>query len=762
MTFRKVIRMIVLVSVFAFLTAGAAWAAPPAGTLFAVPQTGMDGIERWGYMNESGKIVISCDYSAAEPFDVSGVAAVYNHSGEAALIDASGENLTGWQPAPQLVEYQNGIAAFRYQERTVYFSNNGARIGDYAGAIGFPSNDRVCVRTKIDGQVRYGYVNLDGVSVIAPVYREAGQFVDGRALVRDLQGNCHLIGTDGRELTALPVGTDPDILQIYHDSVIILHNRAEQDALYSVAEMRFATPYAYDEIKPFDDQCAMIRKGTNWGLLRADGTEAVAPTYPYMSYMGGGLYAVRGVDAGASVIDENGEVVYRTETYAGGFQTFRYGISWHGTASGDVIFFNASGTLKKTVSGIENPEIVSMTVARVVRDGQIEYINIYNGHKLYDNVRAYELEGGIHVKTETYEKYLGMLEDGTEYGWHITYPSLSGMKDEAVQTRINDHIRAFFTAGPNGQTDRIALNATYGLSVENQVLVVWASGVSDVGEAATPWNASIGLDLKTGARYTAKNDLFNDEMFAVTSQLLPQTAPYYGAPRMDRNGVTFFRDYPATGNAQPYTESIHLTFSQLAQAIRFDGACFRALTGFDGAVYPDVPYNHWAFSDISEVGAQGLMTGDANGFRPDEPILTSEVCAAVARALQLEDGVMPGVDAAQWYAGELGAIYEAGLFEGFDVYWLEPDAVMCRADAIQLLANVLEYQKPGKQTMNEQQVQALLSDFPDAARIADNRRMAVAICVDAELILGDENGIRPDDPFTRAEFAKILRSITNI
>ena len=44
------------------------------------------------------------------------------------------------------------------------------------------------------------------------------------------------------------------------------------------------------------------------------------------------------------------------------------------------------------------------------------------------------------------------------------------------------------------------------------MLVVWASGVSDLGEAATIWDTSIGLDLKTGARYTAENDLFNDRM----------------------------------------------------------------------------------------------------------------------------------------------------------------------------------------------------------------------------------------------------------
>lgn len=132
-----------------------------------------------------------------------------------------------------------------------------------------------------------------------------------------MQGNCHLIGTDGRELTALPAGADPATLTIYNDCVIILYNRADKYALYSVEDMRFATSYSYDEILPFHEDRAMARVGTNWGLLTVVGTEAVKPTYPYMSYMGDGLYAVRGVDAGASVIDHNGKEIYRTDTYAG-------------------------------------------------------------------------------------------------------------------------------------------------------------------------------------------------------------------------------------------------------------------------------------------------------------------------------------------------------------------------------------------------------------------------------------------------------------
>lgn len=757
--FRRLSRAVVCICALVILCTGAALAAAPAGSLFAVPKTGMDGVEHWGYMNENGKIVIDCIYSAAEPFDISGVAVVHNDSGEAALINAEGKNLTGWQRAPQSVEYENSIAAFRYADRTVYFHANGSRIGEYMGAVGFPKDDRICIRTGEGNKTRYGYEDLDGTSVIAPVYLEAGQFANGQALVRDLQNNCHLIGQDGREVAALPPGTDPAVLKIYEDGVIILRNSADQYALYSVKEKRFLASYSYQEIKPFTGARAMMRVDTNWGLLDTSGKEVLAPTYPYMSYLGSGLYAVRGVDKGAAVIDENGKMVYRTETYVGGFETFRYGISWHGTESGDIIFFNASGGLKKIVSGIENPQIVASTVACVQRNGKTQYINIFSGRVLYENIREYKLEGGIKVTTEVYEKYLGMNEDGTEYGWYIEYPKLSGMKNESVQTRINNTLREFFTAGPSGETSRTALRATYGFSIENQVFVVWASGTSDVGQAATNWNNSIGIDLNTGARYTAERDLFNEKMLDVTAKLLPQTIPFYGSPRMDKDGVTFFRSHTVTGTAQPYVESLHLTFSQMAEAVNFDGACYRALTGFTGVVYPDVPYKHWAFPYVAEAARQGFMTGDERGFRPDTPIRACEVAAAIARGLKLPDGTMPGIDPDKWYAGEVGAIYEAGLLDGFDVYWFNPEEIMNRADAMQLLANVLTNQKRDGGEMYSHEVVQHLKRFPDFEQIPENRRRAAAICVRAHLLQGDEKGLRPADSFTRAEFAKILLSI---
>ena len=411
---------------------------------------------------------------------------------------------------------------------------------------------------------------------IEPQYLAAGGFRDGRALVQTERGDYAVINTRGQVLRELPEGTTPTALDIYDDHIVILEMQGKY-ALYSLDNMQFATSFSYDEILPFDRRAARCRVGNLWGLITASGSVVIEPTYPYLSYMGEGVYAARGTDPGAAAVSETGKVLYSTGTYVGGFQTFAHGYSWHGRLDGSVVFFNTIGTIAQPVSGADDPQVMTAKVARVTRDGVDSYIDIRSGQTIYSNDRSYDLGNGMELSAETYEKYLGMRRDGTEYGYHVEYPQLSGHSSEAVQAKINDKIRSFFVSGPSGEQER-SLDVTFGFSVEGRVLVVWANGVSGLDTSAVIWNDSIGLDLVTGDCYTAYDSLFHSGAAVVLSGLLPEGAPYYAYPRIDSEGVTFFRNHPAERGALPYAESVHLTFQELAGAVDFSGSCYRALT----------------------------------------------------------------------------------------------------------------------------------------------------------------------------------------
>ena len=762
----------------ALLTAAAGMAG---ASVFPAPSTDEAGVTRWGYLGDGGKKVTDFIYSSASEFDASGLAAVTNEEGGFALVGRDGEPVTDWLEMPRSAESDGTYKALDYGKRIDYYDSDGQLAGSIEGAVGFPGDGLVVTGVRSGRRTVYGYTALqpegqeeeageeealpaaeeggepaeeeeDSGFAIPPQYQAAGAFRKGRALVQTETGAYAVINTRGLVLKELPEGAVPTALDIYADTTVILEMQGKY-ALYSLDSMQFATTFAYDEILPFDRGAARCRSGNLWGLITPSGSVVMEPTYPYLSYMGEGVYAARGTDQGAAAVSETGRVLYTTGTYVGGFQTFSHGLSWHGSLDGSVVFFNARGTLAAPLHGVENPQVMTSRTARVTRDGAESYVDIYTGETIYRNARSYPLDGGLTITAESYEKYLGMRADGTEYGYHVEYPQLSGLEDEGVQATINDALRSFFVSGPAGAKDR-SLEATFGFSVEGQVLVVWASGVSGLDDAATAWCESIGLDLTTGARYTAFESLFNSSAPSVLAGLLPEGPPYYESPRMDAGGVTFFCSYPAEKGAEPYTESVRLTYEELAQAIDFDSACYRALSGFQGVVFEDVPFGHWAFAATAEVAHRGWMQGSDGKFRPGSLLTGAEAVATAARALSLPAGVMPQLPAGAWYAADAGAAWEAGLLEGFEEPWLHLREPLGRAGAMQLLANALL--RRGAQLPGDSECAALLAAFSDGASVPEARRTAAALCVREGLVQGSGGALRPHDAFTRAEFAQVL------
>ncbi len=614
------------------LLAPAMMTAAAAAAAFPVPATDASGVTRWGYMGDDGSKVTDFIYASAEEFGENGLAVVTNTDGRMALICEDGALATDWLKMPKSIRTDGYWQVLDYGRHMDYYDGSGVLVASIDGAEGFPGDGLVVTAAGTGRSERYGYSALqpgeleeeeapqeeagsdgqppetlpDGGSLvdteqdsagdsgsetgpeafeeeagpdgfaISPQYLAAGAFREGRALVQTEHGVYAVIDTRGRVLCELPEGTSPVALDIYADDVVILEMQGKY-ALYSLDSMQFITSFSYDEILPFDRAAARCRVGNLWGLITSGGSVVIEPSYPYLSYMGEGVYAARGTDPGAAAVSESGKVLYSTGTYVGGFQTFTHGLSWHGKLDGSVVFFNAIGTIAQPLTGVENPQVLTSRVARVTRDGVDCYINIRTGEMIYTNDRSYMLENGLQIAAETYEKYLGMREDGMEYGYHIEYPQISGHSDAAVQTLINDTIRSFFVTGPSGAQDR-SLEVTFGFSVEGQVLVVWANGVSGLDSSAVIWNDSIGLDLTTGARYTAYDSLFHGSAGTVLSRLLPKDASYYSYPRMDANGVTFFCNYPSERGSAPYAKSVHLTFRQLAEAIDTSSACYQALT----------------------------------------------------------------------------------------------------------------------------------------------------------------------------------------
>jgi S-layer homology domain len=118
--------------------------------------------------------------------------------------------------------------------------------------------------------------------------------------------------------------------------------------------------------------------------------------------------------------------------------------------------------------------------------------------------------------------------------------------------------------------------------------------------------------------------------------------------------ATTFSDVPSSYWAQPFIQGLAArnivsgypdgTFRP-KQPVNRDEFAAIIRQGFDqppirqiesGAVYQDIPVNHWAVRPIEEAYQQGFMTGYPDGyFRPNQPVSKVEVIAALNRGLNL-------------------------------------------------------------------------------------------------------------------------------
>lgn len=737
--------------------------ASAADAIFPAQRTDIDGVTRYGYLDEQGRTALPFAYAQAGEFVQCGLAAVENDKWQTAVIDREGNLIVDYTDAPVSVEFSEDAIAYRYADQSVYYTLQGEKIGAYAGAEGFFEDGLLLCKNPDSGL--YSYVTQDGSSAFAGSFKNAGAFSGGRALVYTTDGQYLAIDTKGQTLYTLESDTEPCYMTIFGEDTIVLSNGIAK-ALYSLSKSDYLTLFQYSEISEFHDGVAMVREGNLWGTIDTSGKLLIQPTYYYLSYMGEGLYAARSADGSAAAIEANGAMTYRVSSYVGGFNELRYGLAWHGTADGSLIFFKKNGGYFAHLKNAENPTLLSENVVRVVQDGTLRYINLSTGTVLLEQPKSFDLGDGLTAQTVHYEKFMGYQADGTEHGWNVDFPEISGLSDAKVQKTINDAIRAFFLKGPSVTAEYEALEGSYGASVEGSVLVVWANCISGQGTGASVWNDSLAFDLRTGEQYKISDLLVSGYMDTVQS-LLPEDHEIYlySFPRMSAKGVTFYYNEYESETRRAYTESYLLTFEQLSDVVNHEGACYTALQmpfakPLDTvAGFSDVSASHWAATYIQTVVDNGLMQGANGKFRPDEQITQAEVCATIARSLKLETNGerMDGIDENKWYAEEVSAVWFAGLLDGLtDTF--QPETVMTRADAAQLFANVLVQQ--GGALPDDKTVEEALSAFTDAEEIPAERRAAVVLCMQKNLIKGYTDGtFQPQRGFTRAEFAKLLTMI---
>jgi hypothetical protein len=265
-----------------------------------------DRIKKWGYINDKGRFIIKPQYDSAEDFMTNGLAKV-SLKGRFGIIDKAGENIVGFYYS-DINNFRNGVAiAHNYININSYryfiINESGKIIFENSNLISeFSDGLSAFTKNLGNGKTSCGYVDKSGKVVIDPQYEIAGDFVNGKALVRIGKGTYGIINNKGSILKKLYY----DNLYSLRDDVICYSQKDDNGydkygfictdgKVLISAKFTWAARY-YEEEPKFHNGLAIVSleddSGLEYGLINKKGEYIIPPKHGYISEIGNGLYSV--------------------------------------------------------------------------------------------------------------------------------------------------------------------------------------------------------------------------------------------------------------------------------------------------------------------------------------------------------------------------------------------------------------------------------------------------------------------------------------
>ena len=252
---------------------------PETGTAFAeLPPREEDyatGVERWGYIDRTGEVIIAADYDDNRPFGEG--RAVVRRGGRFGYVDRTG----------RLVIPLRFAAAYRFRE------------------------GRARVRTTTDS---VGFIDRNGSWVVPPTWADAGDFSQGLARV-SRAGRWGYVDTSGQ------VRIEPgyEVAEDFTPDGRAIVGRAGRYGMIDRAGKPVIEP-RFERLFPFREGWARARSAGRYGYIDTTGSWVIDPAFAQGSDFHGDYAAVQDEEENWRLIDRTGTLHPR-----GPFQQLWYG-----------------------------------------------------------------------------------------------------------------------------------------------------------------------------------------------------------------------------------------------------------------------------------------------------------------------------------------------------------------------------------------------------------------------------------------------------
>ncbi|QSF43116.1 WG repeat-containing protein [Paenibacillus tianjinensis] len=465
----------------------------------------------WGYINNEGRTVIEPRYDYAEDFQDNGLAIVQRRD-SSGLIDSSGREKV--KPVYSFIApYAEGLAVVSDAKGYTFIDEKGKEVTsaryDYLNSL--HEGRALFSKQSTTGNSRYGYLNAQGKEVLPPVYLDAGDFMNGTALVKVSEGEYALINPEGTVLHTYKhpfVGNPGDGLLAYQETENGKYGYLNLDGGVAIKPQ-------FTAALPFSKGRAVINTAEDYGnangLIDKQGKQVVPATYYEVQQLGedrvalgtpvyadqpyrGSRYVI--ADAGTGRILSNHPLL--------GVNNYQHGLASVYDAK-DTYFIDKSGKKASQPPVIAGAGTLSLSGSLIRAD--IDQRTAYydrKGKQVWRQNGVIPLRPPYSVLEKKYKPNRDYL---------VYYPVIEGIASTEVSKAVNDKLRSLSHAegvGSGGPAQDFSYTGDFAVEFfRKNLLVLELSGYNFPFGAAhgMPTRIYEHINLRSGRFYTL-SDLF--------------------------------------------------------------------------------------------------------------------------------------------------------------------------------------------------------------------------------------------------------------
>jgi len=477
----------------------------------------------WGYIDDSGEIVIPPQYDYGEPFQENGLA-VISVNELYGVIDLEGAYVISPQYS-YIGEFSEGRAQARDGNETrlidekgnILFSTNGNILPMINNRASFSIVDK-------ENEWKYGYIDREGNVVIPPQYRYARSFENGMAVVEHLNGEFSIIDKEGNIISHL----DYAFVGGIGEGLLSFQEAFGEKYGYIDLEGKIIIPVQFDIAEEFRDKRAVVGIqqdiGFHYGLIDQQGKYVISPRYNYIRNLGENRIAL-GIpahennpvwaDSKYAIGDLDGNVLtdfiyYDLTDYNKGYASANDGQR--------TFFINREGKRVSRLPVVKGNG--SLVFEGKIIKGNIDYRLIYldrEGKVIWHEENSIQLNEQFRVQERKYAP--------NRY-YVIYYPEIIGIKDELTRKQVNEKLQKM-SKGEDIYKDEIMDSTYYGDYLvsffKNNLIGIELNGYSYTFGAAhgMPTKICTHINLETGEFYEL-GDLFkkNSNYVEILSKMI--------------------------------------------------------------------------------------------------------------------------------------------------------------------------------------------------------------------------------------------------